>query len=90
MMFEVRWEEAALDELTALWFHADSTMRQKITSTTHQIDQILTVDPYTEGESREEGQRILLVYPLGLLFRVEQDEQTVSVLHVWRFKRHAQ
>jgi hypothetical protein len=86
-MFWVRWEEMALNELTTSWTEADSALRQLITAAAHQIDQQLQSDPYGCGESRTEGRRIHFIYPLGLLYRVEEDEQTVSVLHVWRFGR---
>lgn len=88
-MFRVRWAEAALDELAALWLQADSALRETITAAAHQIDQQLQANPYGLGESRPEGRRVLFFYPLGVSFRVEQDEQTVSVLHIWRFQRHA-
>ena len=88
-MFWIRWEEAALNELAALWLQAGSAMREAITAAAHQIDQQLQANPYGLGESRPEGRRVLFFYPLGVLFRIEQDEQTVSVLHIWQFQRHA-
>ena len=89
-MFRVRWEETALNELTTLWVGAESKMRQVITAATHQIDQQLQADPLGPSESRPGGRRILFVSPLGITFRVEADGQTVSVLHVWLFRRHGQ
>jgi hypothetical protein len=29
----------------------------------------------------------LFEYPLAVIFRLEQDEQTVAVLHIWRFRK---
>lgn len=85
-MFRVRWEESAENELAALWTDADSAVRQLITETVPQIDQQLETDPLAESESRSEGRRVLFCSPLGILFRIEADGRTVSVLHVWLFR----
>ena len=85
-MFIVRWEDEALSELASLWTEANSSQRQAITVATNEIDIQLESRPFALGESRPGGRRIHFVYPLGLLFRIEQDEQTVSVLHLWQFQ----
>jgi hypothetical protein len=85
-MFRVRWQESALNELTTLWMGANSILRQGITAASNQTDQRLQTDPLGEGESRPERRRILFNPPLGITFRVEEDEQTVSVLRVWLFR----
>src|SRR5437868_15417868 len=90
VMFRVRWEKTALNELSTLWMAADSMMRQQITTATHQIDQQLRGDPLGQSESRPDGRRILFASPLGITFRVEPDGQMVSVLRVWLFRRHGQ
>lgn len=89
-MFQVRWEETALNELTGLWLQGDTLLRQAITGATHQVDQLLQTDPLGEGESRPGGKRILFLAPLGVTYKLEADEQTVSVLRVWLFRRRGQ
>ena len=86
-MYRVRWARTAKDELTALWLQADSATRQAITAATHQIDQALRTNPLNQGESRDEARRIMFVDPLALIFRVEPDGQTISVLHVGPSRR---
>lgn len=81
-MFRVRWERRALNELALLWSQADSAVRQAIAPAAHEVDQRLQNDPHNEGESRSGGRRVLFVGPLVVLFRVEDDGQTVSVLQV--------
>lgn len=83
MMFHVRWEETAEDELAALWTDVDSALRRQITETVAQIDRQLETNPVAESESRSEERRILFCLPLGILFRIEADGRTVSILHVW-------
>ncbi len=86
-MFSVRWEDLALNQLTTLWTAADSALRQAITAATSQIDQQLQTDPLGHSESRPGGRRILFRAPLGILFGIEAEGHTVSVLRVWLFHK---
>jgi hypothetical protein len=86
LMFKPRWAKKAVDELARLWIKNHS-FRNVITEAANQIDRHLAADPYAVSESRPHGRRILFRSPLGVLFRVESDERTVSVLHVWLFKQ---
>ncbi len=86
-MFRVQWLQTALDQLATAWVNADSTLRAQITRATQQIDHSLQTDPLQDSESRPGGRRVLFVAPLGILFRIEADGQTVSVLRVWLFRR---
>jgi hypothetical protein len=89
MMFQVRSEASALHELASLWTPANSAMRKEITAATHQIDQQLHTDPFVDSESRAEDRRILFNRPLAIIFRVEPDGKTVSVLQVWLFRKRS-
>lgn len=86
-MFRVRWGRRALDELTNLWTQADSATRRAITSASYTVDQRLRHSPQQEGESRSRGRRITFVPPLAVIFRLEADGQTVSVLQVRLYRR---
>ena len=86
-MFHVAWLQTALDQLASLWLQADSLLRQAITSATHQIDHKLRTDPLGHSESRPGGRRVLFGFPLGILFKIEADGKTVSVLRVWLFRK---
>ena len=81
-MFRLRWSRNAEDRLTEFWLRGDSPLRQAITTACHRLEQRLRADPHNEGESRPKGRRIAFEPPLGLIYRVEQDGQTVSVLQV--------
>jgi plasmid stabilization system protein ParE len=89
MMFTVRWEALALEELTLAWVAASSALRQAITQATDELDQRLATDPYSGSESRSGERRILFQTPLAIHFHVAQEDQTVSILHVWVFRTHA-
>jgi hypothetical protein len=86
-MIRVRWERRALDALGNLWTQADAAQRQAITRAAHAIDLRLRKDPFNEGESRSRGRRVTFAPPLMVVFRIEPDGNTVSVLEVRLFRR---
>lgn len=86
MKYRLRWERTALDELTSAWLAADAATRQAITVATHALEEQLRTNPTEQGESRSGGRRILHVPPLGITFRVDDQNYVVSVLHVWCFR----
>ena len=89
-MFRVEWLQSALDELATLWTNADTAQRQVITAASHTLEQRLRSNPVGEGESRSQGRRITFVPPLAVIFRIERDGQTVSVLQVRMFRQRGQ
>ena len=86
-MFHVDWLQEALDELARIWMKADSTLRQAITAATHLLDQEMETDPFRQSESRDDEERVLFAFPLGLLIEVNLQQRIVWVLHVWQFRR---
>ena len=86
-MYRVEWDEAALDELAAVWNEASSVVRKDITAASHLLEQQLSTDPYADSESRPGGRRITFAPPLAATFRVETDEHTVTVLYVRMYQR---
>jgi hypothetical protein len=86
-MCRVRWQKKARNELAQAWLQADSAERKAITAASHEIDQRLRKDPRNEGESRTKNRRIMFVQPLVVIFRVEKDGKTVSVLQIRLFRR---
>ena len=81
-MFRVRWSRHTLSKLTDLWTNANAAARSAITAATSAIDQMLAADPKHAGESRFGGRRILIVYPLAVLFRVSTPQKTAYVVQV--------
>jgi hypothetical protein len=60
-------------------------LRQIVTRVSRQIDLQLQSDPLAISESRPDGRYVLFAAPLGITFRI--DDQTVSVLRVWLFRK---
>ena len=85
-MFTVLWSDDALFEVAWVWDNADSAIRQKIAPAMRAIDKRLAEDPWNAGESRSAGRRILLEFPLGVLFKIARANNVVHVVNVWTFK----
>jgi hypothetical protein len=88
MRYTVTWAKAAEQVLATLW--NDATNRKAISVAANAIDKLLLNDPDQAGESREDGTRILLVPPLGVLYSLSKMDRTVSVLTVWKFNQKSQ
>ena len=86
-MRQVEWHQSVVDELTRLWLQSDSSERKAITRACHAVEKRLANDPENEGESRPDGRRITFEPPLVLVFRVEADGRTVTVLDVRLMRR---
>jgi hypothetical protein len=82
-MFRVDYLASVLNAMALLWLQADPFTRPLITAAADQIDTTLQRDPHNAGESRAGGLRILIVLPLGVLFQIEPDGQTVTVIDIW-------
>ena len=81
-MFDVDWIETALSRLANAWLRADSTTRAAITAASHEIDDLLKIDPAHAGESRDADKRILIAEPLAVTYVVDEDQEIVTVLDV--------
>jgi hypothetical protein len=83
MKFTVVWTQAAEDALTQLWLDADSAVREQISRASDEIDSILSKSADTAGESREtEFQRMLIVMPLGISYKVKPLDRIASIASV--------
>jgi hypothetical protein len=81
MTWTVLWLPPAETELAALWLDVD--IRLAVTRAAHQIDRALRRNPSEQGESRDEGLRVMFEPPLGVTFRVRLGDRIVEVLDVW-------
>jgi plasmid stabilization system protein ParE len=79
-MFQVFWSPRANGEMADIWVNASN--RNAITAAVDSIDRALRDEPGTQGESREDDERVLFVSPLTVDFRVSEDDRRVEVLSV--------
>ncbi|MEX2317199.1 MAG: hypothetical protein WD669_08605 [Pirellulales bacterium] len=77
MNYQVVLMPAADRDLTQLWL--GSRLRHKIASALEQIDAELQSDPAICGESRAGDMRIMLVAPVGVLFRIDESQRIVAI-----------
>jgi hypothetical protein len=82
-VFRLRYSKRAKNALANLWLNASPQERTEITRASHEIDRILTQQADTAGESRIGNWRVLFEEPLGVVYFLEPDGQTVSVTKVW-------
>jgi len=82
-MFRLHYADMAIDTLAELWMAAGPDLRRAMTEASHRIDETLRDEADTAGESRIGPWRVLLDDPLGVIYRVEPDGQTVSVVRIW-------
>ncbi len=83
-MAEVLWTPSALDRLATIW--TESSRREAVNEAVARIDRELAADPAHSGESRDEGRRILIDLPLGVIFRPGPGGASVTVLAVWAIR----
>jgi hypothetical protein len=81
MKFTVVWLPDATNDLARLWLGA--TERDAITVAAGRIDRLLAISPLNHGESREGAMRVLLCDPLGVEYKVDEDDRKVQVCTVW-------
>jgi hypothetical protein len=85
--FSMWWSRRALNALTEIWLERPGE-RGEINQATSTVDQVLSIDPQNQGESRDKGRRVLFVTPLIVFYRVEIEDRVVRVLDVRGTRRH--
>jgi hypothetical protein len=81
MKYTVVWETTAETELAELWLRVRD--RETLTRAGDRIDVVLQTSPSLRGEPHSSQRRILIEPPLGVIFRIEEDDRLVRVLAVW-------
>ena len=86
-MFSIFRSQAAMVSLKATWEGAGDALREAIERAARRLDELLQHEPQEQGESREDGTRILFEAPLGVVFEVDEDKKLVRVLRSWAYRR---
>jgi plasmid stabilization system protein ParE len=87
-MFEVLWKRSARGQLADIWVNASN--RNAITAAVDSIDRALRSDPDEQGESREDQERVVVVPPLVVDFRVIEEDRRVEILAVRQLRQRPQ
>ena len=81
MKYEVSWDPDAFRSLMRAFVAANQP--QSAVHAFDEIERILSVDAETQGESRDKDRRILIVPPIGVIFRARHDTGQVLILDAW-------
>jgi plasmid stabilization system protein ParE len=85
MNYTVVWVGTAERQLAEIW--VSTSNRAGVTETARMIERELASHPQWIGESRDLGQRILLMPTLGVRYEVSPSDRLVRVLRVWEITR---
>lgn len=81
MRFTVTWRPSAERDATELWLAARD--QQAIAQSIDRIDALLSTNPEHIGEEFY-GDRLLVVPPVHVIYRVSSADRRVDVEQVWR------
>lgn len=81
MKWTVVWMAQAEADLAELWIESED--RDALTFAIDLIDELLSEDPENQGESRDEGERWLMVRPVTVQYVVSVDDRLVTVFSLW-------
>jgi hypothetical protein len=83
--YRVSWDPDAFRALLRAWNAANQP--EAGLSAFDRIEQILSVDAEQQGESRHGDRRILIVPPIGVIFRARTETGEVLILDAWMIAR---
>lgn len=83
MKYRVLWDDDAFHNLRRAWIAANEP--EAGIRAFDAIEQALSVDAHLQGESRDQGVRILIEPPIGVIFDARQDVGEVLVVAAWMF-----
>jgi hypothetical protein len=79
--YRVSWDPDAFRGLMRAFVAANQP--QSAIHAFDEIERILSDDADTQGESRDKDRRILIVPPLGVIFRAKPETSEVLILDAW-------
>jgi hypothetical protein len=84
MRYTVTWDRDAEKELMQIWL--DAPDQRAVSEAANAIDRELTTDAERKGEDFY-GDRLIVILPLSVTFRVYEKDNLVSVRQVHRISR---
>ncbi len=81
MRYRVSWDPDAFRGLMRAFVAANQPPSAILAF--DEIERILSEDADTQGESREKDRRILIVPPIGAIFRAKPETSEVLILDAW-------
>ncbi len=85
MNYRVQWDVDAFRRLRQIWVRAEEP--QSALQAFDAIEHQLRTDAEQQGESRAGDRRILIVPPLGVIFRARPEIGEVMILDAWMVRK---
>jgi hypothetical protein len=85
-MFSIYRSEHTTSFLKKTWEEADEALQQAILEATDLLNRALADRPHEQGESREDGSRVLFEAPLGIEYEIDDDRRIVHVRRTWAYR----
>jgi plasmid stabilization system protein ParE len=85
MNFTVVWTPFAEQKLATIWNTAAD--RAAVAAAANETDQFLAKKPRLCGESRGGALRVMFVGPLGIEYKIIEEDRQVRILAVWQVRR---
>lgn len=79
-MYSIRWRRAVSRKLLAASAKAESAPLTDILAAMSKIESLLHNEPEFVGESRDADERLLIVEPLSVLYKIDHRRRIVHVL----------
>ena len=87
MIYTVVWSPVAEQMLAAIWNTAED--RAAVTAAANETDLFLARKPRLCGESRRGSRRVMFTGPLGVEYKIIEDDRQVRVLTVWHVRQRS-
>ncbi len=84
-MFSIYRSEDTTRFLKKTWEEADEALQLAILEATDLLNRALAEAPHEQGESREDGMRILFEAPLAVEYEIDHDRRIVHVRRTWAY-----
>lgn len=85
MKYTVLWSKEAEANLAAIWLASEN--REEVARAVDELDRFLHSVGHSLGESRGGERRIAFQGPIGITFKVSNEDRFVLVSSVWAPKR---
>ena len=80
-MYLVAWSDQAFEQMSRI-IRENPARKDELTSALQELATRLRLDANTTGESRDRYYRVLLVEPLTVFYRLDEESDAVEVIRV--------
>lgn len=80
-MYLVAWSDQAFEQMSRI-IRENPARKDELTSALQELATRLRLDANTTGESRDRYYRVLLVEPLTVYYRLDEESDAVEVIRV--------